>query len=105
MEPLYVTAAILASWGVTYLLRATPFMASRWLRDNKLVEEFGLILPVGVMATLVVAMLQDTPLANYAWVPTVVATAATIGVHLLRKSVLLSIVTGVAVYGLLLALL
>ncbi|MFD2675104.1 AzlD domain-containing protein [Gulosibacter bifidus] len=100
-----MTGAILAAWGVTFALRAAPFVASRWLRDNELVEEFGLLLPVGVMATLVVAMLQDTPIVNYAWVPTVIATAATIGIHLLRKSVLLSIVTGVAVYGLSLALL
>lgn len=105
MNPWYVTAAILVAWAVTYALRAAPFIASRWLRNNPVVDDLALVLPVGVMATLVVGMLQDTPVTDWAWLPTAIATAATVGVHLWRSNTLLSIATGVVVYGILTAIL
>lgn len=105
MDPWYVAAAMLIAWAVTFALRAAPFIASRWLRDNPVMDELAVVLPVGVMATLVVGMLQDTPVADLAWVPTAAATAITVAAHLWRKNTLLSITVGVASYGILTALL
>lgn len=102
MNPWHTAALLLVIWAVTFALRAAPFAASRWLRDNEFIRDLGLLLPVGVMAVLVVGMLQDTPWAGWAWVPSIAGVVVTAALHFWRDNVLLSLVGGIASYGLLL---
>lgn len=102
MNPWHTAALLLVIWAVTFALRAAPFAASRWLRDNEFIRNLGLLLPVGVMAVLVVGMLRDTPWEAWAWVPSIAGVAVTAALHFWRDNVLLSLVGGIASYGLLL---
>jgi branched-subunit amino acid transport protein AzlD len=102
MSPWHTAALLAVIWAVTFALRAAPFAASRWLRDNDFVRDLGLLLPVGVMAVLVVGMLQDTPWDGWGWVPSIGGVVATAVLHFWRDSVLLSLVGGIATYGILL---
>lgn len=102
MNPWHTAALLAVIWAVTFALRAAPFAASRWLRENDFVRDLGLLLPVGVTAVLVVGMLQDTPWEGWGWVPSIAGVAVTAALHLWRDSVLLSLVGGIAAYGVLL---
>ena len=53
-EAYYTVAVIVAMAVVTFLLRALPFMASRWLKAHDWVERAGKFLPLAVMTLLVV---------------------------------------------------
>lgn len=102
MNPWHTAALLAVIWAVTFALRAAPFAASRWLRENDFVRDLGLLLPVGVMAVLVVGMLQDTPWSGWGWVPSIAGVGVTAALHFWRDSVLLSLVGGIAAYGVLL---
>ncbi|RRJ86962.1 branched-chain amino acid ABC transporter [Gulosibacter macacae] len=85
---------------VTFFLRATPFMAGKWLREQPLVRDLSLLLPIGVMTVLVLYSVRDISWAGWAWVPPVLGIAVTAGLHLWRWNVLLSLVGGIAAYAL-----
>jgi branched-subunit amino acid transport protein AzlD len=56
-------------------------------------------MPVGVMAVLVAHTLRDVPLSVPPYgMPTALALAVTVGLHLWRRHIVLSIVAGTAVH-------
>ena len=95
----YVLAAVLVSAAVTWALRAVPFALLAPLRRSPLVPYLGATMPVGVMVVLVVHTLRDTPVLDpVAAAPTAMALVATVGLHLWRHNVVLSIAGGTLVH-------
>jgi branched-subunit amino acid transport protein AzlD len=98
-SPGYLAAAVAVCAAVTWALRALPFAVLAPLRGSRLVAHLGEVLPVGVMVVLVVHTLRAVPLADPRHgVPVAVALAVTVGLHLWRRSVVLSILAGTAVH-------
>src|SRR3546814_11575390 len=53
METSYVLGVFAAMAIVTFALRAIPFLAAQWLRNNPLVRHLGRFLPLAIMTLLV----------------------------------------------------
>ncbi|MFT0762425.1 branched-chain amino acid transporter permease [Scrofimicrobium sp. R131] len=100
MPPEQILVSVLVAGGLTWFLRAAPFAFIGRVRHHPLVQHLSRQMPLGVLLILVVYLLQgvrwETGLATAA------ALAVTVGLHLWRRSVLLSIVGGTAIYLLLL---
>ncbi|GAA2782619.1 AzlD domain-containing protein [Kitasatospora sp. CM 4170] len=95
----YLLAAIGVSAAVTWGLRALPFAALAPLRSSAVLHFLSVRMPVGVMVILTVYSLRDLPLAGpLRATPTLLALAATLGLHLWRRNAVLSILGGTAVH-------
>lgn len=98
-DPWYVLSAVLVSAAVTWTLRAAPFAMLAPLRHSALLAYIGDRMPVGVMVILAAYTLRDTdPVILASAGPAVLALAITIGLHLWRGSMTLSIFAGTAAY-------
>lgn len=98
-DPWYVLSAVLVSAAVTWTLRAAPFAMLAPLRHSALLAYIGDRMPVGVMVILAAYTLRDTdPVVLASAGPAVLALAITIGLHLWRGSMTLSIFAGTAAY-------
>jgi branched-subunit amino acid transport protein AzlD len=95
----YLLAAVATAVAVTWGLRALPFAVLAPLRANAAVAYLNARMPIGVMVILAVYTLRDfSPAApSRAW-PTALALAVTVGLHLWRRNVVLSILGGTAVH-------
>lgn len=83
----------------TQLERALPFLVFRGREVPAAVRYLGRVLPMAVMATLVVYCLRGTTFTSLAgFAPQAVACAVVALLHLWRRSALLSILGGTAVY-------
>ena len=101
-DTLYLVAASLAMFAVTFALRALPFAALRPLRDSALVAYLSRHMPAGVMVILVVYTLRGVSLGETPHgLPEALAIAATVILHLIRRNAVVSILGGTAVYVLL----
>lgn len=98
LSPTYVVVGLLVIGVITVLLRLVPFVALSRLQDSRLVRFLGIYMPGGVMVILVIYTLRDTSVAVSSWVPAVCGLAAVIGLHLWKRSSVLSILVGTAVY-------
>ena len=95
----YVLSAVLVSAAVTWTLRAAPFAMLAPLRHSALLAYIGDRMPVGVMVILAAYTLRDTdPVVLTSVGPAALALAITIGLHLWRGSMTLSIFAGTAAY-------
>lgn len=98
-DPWYVLSAVLVSAAVTWTLRAAPFAMLAPLRHSALLAYIGDRMPVGVMVILATYTLHDTdPVVLTSAGPAALALAITIGLHLWRGSMTLSIFAGTAAY-------
>jgi branched-subunit amino acid transport protein AzlD len=98
-DPWYVLSAVLVSAAVTWTLRAAPFAMLAPLRRSAPLAYIGDRMPVGVMVILAAYTLRDTdPVVLTSAGPAVLALAITIGLHLWRGSMTLSIFAGTAAY-------
>ena len=90
----------------TQITRWTPFLLFSGERKlPRVVEDLGKLLPPAMMGLLVVYSLRNTDLFTGSHgLPEAVAVAVTAGLHLWRRSTLLSILVGTAVYMLLVQL-
>lgn len=90
----------------TQITRWTPFLVfSGGRKLPKMVEDLGRLLPPAMMGLLVVYSLRNTDLFTGSHdLPEAIAVAVTAGLHLWRRSTLLSILAGTAVYMLLVQL-
>ena len=95
----YVLSVIAVMGAVTFGLRATPFLASKWLQRHAIVLRLGRFLPLAIMVLLTLHTLVGNAQShtNGAW-PELVAGFTVVAAHLWRKQALLSIVLGVLVY-------
>ena len=96
-----VAAVLVPVCVVTLLLRALPFAFLRALKGSPLIEFLGATMPVGVMTVLVVYTLADTS----ALLPALLAGTVTLALHAWRRSAALSILSGTALYMVLVNLL
>ncbi|WP_406023439.1 AzlD domain-containing protein [Nocardioides sp. NBC_00850] len=98
-DPWYVLSAVLVSAAVTWTLRAAPFAMLAPLRHSALLAYIGDRMPIGVMVILAAYTLRDTdPVVLTSAGPAALALAITIGLHLWRGSMTLSIFAGTAAY-------
>ena len=90
----------------TQITRWTPFLVfSGGRKLPKVVEDLGRLLPPAMMGLLVVYSLRNTdPFTGCHGLPEAIAVAVTAGLHLWKRSTLLSILVGTAVYMLLVQL-
>ncbi|MCG7422382.1 AzlD domain-containing protein [Micrococcus porci] len=109
VHPGYIVAAALVAGGVTFLLRALPFVLLRPLRESRLVARLAVWMPAGILTILAVVMVLDSaalaPGDPVDWPRvgcTLAAGAVTVLVHLLGgRRTLLSIGAGTLAYVLL----
>lgn len=94
----YVIAGLAVMGLITVLLRLAPFVALSRLQHSRIVQFLGIYMPAGVMVVLVIYTLRDTSTAVASWVPAAAGMAVVIGLHLWRRSSVLSIFAGTAVY-------
>ncbi len=94
----YLLAAVAVSAAVTWALRALPFTVLAPLRSSTTVRYLSARMPAGVMVILFAYCIRDLPLTDppRALTP-LAALAVTAGLHLWRRSALLSILGGTTV--------
>lgn len=112
----YIAAVMVIVFAVDFALRALPFAALEPLRESDIVQALARWMPAGVLAILAVATFvgaawpgQGVSLAevdsatSWRWVPAVVASVATIAIHLvLGRRTLWSVGGGTVTFMLLL---
>ena len=86
--------------GVTLLTRALPFMFFGGKRGiPRLVSVLGKMLPSAIMAALVVYCLKGVPFGTFTdGAKQLIAAGAVVALHLWKRSTLLSIGAGTALY-------
>lgn len=94
----YLLAALVVSAGVTWALRAVPFMLIAQLRRSRLIPYLAATMPVGVMAVLTIYTMRSVSFLTGAGAAFVAAVAVTLGLHVWRRNVMLSICGGTAVH-------
>lgn len=90
--------------AVTILLRFLPFLIFR--KDPpKYISYLGKVLPPAIIGMLVIYCLKDmTPWVHPFGIPELIAAACVVGTQLWKRNTLISILTGTAVYMLLVQL-
>ncbi|MBL0885199.1 branched-chain amino acid transporter permease [Myceligenerans indicum] len=97
-DPRYLLTGILVAGAVTWALRAVPFALLAPLRDSVLVTYLGERMPVGIMLILAVYTVHGVVAEDWRSLgPTCLALAVTVGLHLWRRNLLLSIFAGTVV--------
>lgn len=97
-EPGYLVAAVVVSAAVTWALRAVPFGLLGPLLGSRIVAYLGVSMPVGVMVILAVYTVRHVPFTRAPFgAATLLALAVTVGLHVWRRNMVLSIVAGTAV--------
>lgn len=89
--------------AATMLTRFLPFMVFRSDRPTpKYIQYLGKVLPGAIFGMLVVYCLRNVSLMQYSYgLPELIAIAVTIGLHLWRRQMLVSIAGGTICYMLL----
>lgn len=95
--------AVLICAGVTLMLRALPFVCFGGKKGvPRIVQSLGRTLPAAIMAALVVYCLKSVPYGSFAdGAKQLIAAAVVVALHVWKRSTLLSIGVGTAVYMLL----
>jgi len=91
----HIVAMVLVSAAITWVLRALPFAVLAPMRRSAVVRYLSLHMPLGIMVILAFYTMRNVPAAGAVpgW-SAVAALAVTVGLHLWRRNVLLSIVAG-----------
>ncbi|MBQ7737893.1 MAG: AzlD domain-containing protein [Oscillospiraceae bacterium] len=106
MNTLHSVALVGVMAAVTAAIRFAPFLIFRGGKETPaVIRRLGTLLPGAVMAMLVVYCLRNAELtAPPHALPEVLAVAVTAGLHLWKRSTLLSIIGGTVCYMLLVQL-
>ncbi|AQZ67723.1 branched-chain amino acid transport [[Actinomadura] parvosata subsp. kistnae] len=100
--PLYLAAAVAVSTAITWGLRALPFAVLGPLRRSSVTRFLALQMPTGIMLILALYTLRDLrPTPWTAMVPTAVALAAAVGLHLKTRNAVISVLGATALHVLL----
>lgn len=83
----------------TQLERALPFLIFRGKEVPRVIKFLGKVLPMAIMATLIIYCIKGISFTSAGgWLPYIIASAVTAGLHLWRGNTLLSIFGGTACY-------
>ena len=95
----YALTAICAMAAITLALRATPFVAARFLQRLPAIEWLGQFLPPAIMVLLLLHTLRDSAGKDTSapW-PEVLAAATVVLIQLKFRQPLVSIFAGTALY-------
>ncbi|MEY8875312.1 MAG: branched-chain amino acid transporter permease [Leptothrix sp. (in: b-proteobacteria)] len=93
----YAIAVIAAMGGVTFALRALPFVAAQWLQKHPVVDRLGRFLPLAIMTLLLLHAVAGAAGAHPSgpW-PEMLAVALIAVVQWRSRNPLLSILLGTA---------
>ena len=94
----YLLAAILVMAISTYLTRLTPFLMFTPGKENTKLNFVAKNTPPMVMMILVIYMLKEVDYLSTEIFYTLFALAVTVGLQILKRNALLSIVSGTIVY-------
>lgn len=94
----YLLAAMLVMAISTYLTRLTPFLMFTPGKDNAKLNFVAKNTPPMVMMILVIYMLKEVDYLSTEIFYTLFALAVTVGLQILKRNALLSIVSGTIVY-------
>lgn len=100
MNKLYAISMIAVIALVTAALRFLPFLIFRGSRQTpKYVQYLGNVLPFAIMGMLVVYCLKGVTFGSLEnWLPQLIASGAVVLLHLWKRNTLLSIISGTALY-------
>lgn len=105
MDNGYVLLVLLAMMGVTFALRALPFIASQWLKTQPFIARLKEFLPLCIMSLLVMHAgmdaARDHPQRLWATLSVLAAIALTIVLQWRVRQALLSILSGTLLFVLL----
>jgi branched-subunit amino acid transport protein AzlD len=95
----YVLSVIVAMGLVTFVLRALPFVAARWLQKHAIVQRLGQFLPLAIMTLLLVHTMAGSARehAQGPW-PELLAVACVVVVQWRTRNALLSMLLGTGSY-------
>lgn len=93
-----VAAVLLPVAAVTVLLRALPFATLRLLKGSPVVQFLGATMPVGVMTVLVVYTISGTRTSAGGMGAALIAAGFTLALHAWKRRSGLSILSGTALY-------
>jgi len=97
MNAAYSLLIIFICGTCTLLERALPFIVFRGREVPETVKYLGKVLPMAIMATLIVYCLKNVSFhAASAYLPQLIASAVTAGLHLWKRNAMLSIFVGTA---------
>ncbi len=97
-DPGYTALALTVAVAITFTLRAIPFAMKSALRDSALLADVGRWMPLGAISILAVYCLAGLHLTDPGRaVPQLAGLAVTVAVHLWRRNLVLSLVTGTTV--------
>jgi len=100
MNNMEAIRAIALMAAITLALRALPFLIFGGKRQTpKVITYLGTVLPYAIMGMLVIYCMKEisfTEISGY--VPTFIASAIVIGLHVWRRNTLLSIIAGTLSY-------
>lgn len=98
-DTLYLAGVFASMAAVTFVERALPFVASKWLQRQKWVKSLGAFLPMAIMVLLTVHAATDAAVARAALPgPEVASIVLTFVLQWVTKNPLLSIFSGTALY-------
>lgn len=106
MTDTYILLVIAVSALVTAAIRFLPFLIFNGSRSTPpIIDKLGKTLPYAIMAMLVVYCLKGVSFASLAgFVPSLLACAIVVLLHVLKRNTLVSIVGGTVIYMLLVQL-
>ncbi|NIL77718.1 AzlD domain-containing protein [Rhodococcus kyotonensis] len=94
----YLAGAVGVAVAITFALRAIPFAVRARLRESALLDSIGRWMPLGAVAILAMYALSSIDVgATHHGIPQIAGVLVTAGVHLWRRNVALSILSGTAV--------
>ncbi len=95
----YLIEAVAVASAVTFSLRALPFFIKSLVLRQKLILAVRAAMPFGIVTILAIYAIVSTNVASWQIaISEAIAVAVTIGLHLLRRNVLLSIFGGTMIY-------
>ncbi|MEI8027919.1 MAG: AzlD domain-containing protein [Pseudomonadota bacterium] len=99
MTDLQIVFFIATMSTATFLTRGLPFLLPKSATQSKFVQIGNRILPPAILTLLVMYSLKNTHLTSgQSALPAILALAAVIIVHIIKRNALLSILVGTALY-------
>lgn len=91
----YILAAVFVAAGITFLLRLLPFGLKKALAGSELLDALSHWIPLGAVALLAIYAVAKINYSSFTTAaPYLAGLVVTVGVHLWRKNMVLSMVAG-----------